>query len=138
MVLIGHSSHSLTKQQSVAPKDLQGHPLVLFGPETPTRRAIDRFFRKHGVRPNVVMELDHIATLMHAVEVDIGLSIVPVPAVESRDTLKALSFKGDPFVRPLGILHRRGRSFSVATQKLLEVLTEGKQIPDPGRKRKKI
>ncbi len=139
MALICPPSNPLTKQKTVAPKDLQDHPLILFTPETPTRRAIDRFFRKHGVRPIVVMELDHIATLKHAVEVDIGLSIVPAPAVEQEvalGTLKALPFKGDPFIRPLGILHRRGRSFSVATQKLLEVLTEGKYT-QPVRKGKK-
>ena len=63
---------------------------------------------------------------MHAVEVDIGVSIVPSSAIEqgrARDTLTAVPFRGDPFVRPLGILHRKGRSFSIATQKLLEVLT---------------
>lgn len=126
MVLICQSSHELAGRDDIGPKELDAHPLILFSTETPTRKAIDRFFRKHNVRPNVVMELDHIATLMHAVEVDIGVSIVPSSAIEqgrARDTLTAVPFRGDPFVRPLGILHRKGRSFSIATQKLLEVLT---------------
>ena len=126
MVVICHPSCPLAEQDAVEPKELGGLPLILFSSETPTRRAIDRFFRKNGVRPNIVMELDHISTLLHAVEVDIGISIVPGEAVRqqrSRDSLKALSFKGQPFIRPLGILQRRGRSLSVATQKLLEVLT---------------
>lgn len=126
VVLICHPSNPLAKQKSVSPKQIEGIPLILFTPETPTRRAIDRFFRKHSVKPNVVMELDHIATLKNAVEVDIGVSIVPAPSVEQekvRQTLTALPFTGNPFTRPLGILYRRGRSLSVATQKLLEVLT---------------
>ena len=129
MVVICHPSCSLSGQQAVAPRHLNQHPLVLFGPKTPTRQAIDRFFRKHSVHPNVVMELDHISTLIHAVEVDIGVSIVPAPAVgqERPSPLKAIPFEGDPFFRPLGILHRRGRSFSVATQRLLDVLTEAKK-----------
>ena len=126
MVVICPPTHDLANRSEVLPKDLSQYPLILFTPETPTRRAIDRFFRKHGVRPNVVMELDHIATIKHAVEVDIGLSIVPLNAIDqekARGTLTYLPFKNDTFVRPLGILYRRGRSLSVATQKLLDVLT---------------
>ena len=133
VVLICHPSNPLAKQQSISPKELEGIPFILFTPETPTRRAIDRFFRKHSIKPDVVMELDHIATLKNAVEVDLGVSIVPEPAVEQekmRKTLIALPFVGEPFTRPLGILYRRGRSLSVATQKLLEVLTNERQPRD--------
>ena len=133
MVLICHSSHELAQHDSIAPKELDAFPLILFSTETATRKAIDRFFRKHNVRPNVVMELDHIATLMHAVEVDIGVSIVPSSAIEqgrARDALKAIPFKGEGLVRPLGILHRKGRSFSMATQKLLDVLTSNARETD--------
>ena len=34
--------------------------------------------------------------------------------------------EGEPFNRPVGILYRKGRSFSLATQKLLEVLSDKK------------
>ena len=128
LVVACHPSNPLAARSEVTPKDLCQQPLILFTPETPTRRAIDRFLRKHGVRPKVVMELDHISTIKHAVEVDIGISIVPVNAIEYEKewgTLKELPFQGEPFERPLGILYRRGRSLSVATQKLLNILTEG-------------
>ena len=131
MVVISHPENTIAQESSIMPNVLNDAPLILFTPETPTRRAIDRFFRKHRVRPNIVMELDHIATIKHAVEVDIGLSVVPMTAVEKElevGTLKTVTFQEDSFVRPLGILYRRGRSLSVATQKLLDVLTlaEGK------------
>ncbi len=133
MVLICHRSNPLAALESIEPSKLTGQPLILFAPETPTRTALDRFFRKHSVRPTVVMELDHIATLLHAVEVDIGISIVPECTVahhQSRDILKVISFEGEGLSRPLGILHRKGRSFSIATQKLLEVLTN--DVAEPG------
>ncbi|MBT5830561.1 MAG: LysR family transcriptional regulator, partial [Candidatus Latescibacteria bacterium] len=72
--------------------------------------------------------LDHIATMKHAVEVDIGISIVPLNSIEEeieRGTLCYLPIDDRGFVRPLGILYRKGRSLSVATQKLLDVLLEG-------------
>jgi len=127
MVLASHPDRSLVAGEAVEPRDLDGQPLILFTPETPTRRAIDRFFRRHGVRPNVVMELDHISTLKHAVEVDIGLSILPARSISSEEawgTLKSVEFAGDRFTRPVGILYRRGRSFSLATQRLMDTLIQ--------------
>ena len=125
MVVACHPSNPLAKQDSVAPKTLGLFPMILFVHETPTRQALDRYFKQNGVRPNIAMELDHIDTIKDAVEIDIGISIVPAPSVEreqTEGTLSVLPLEGEPLVRPLGILHRQGRSFSVATRKLLEVL----------------
>ena len=132
MVVVSHPGSDLAKKSPVDPKELDGRPLILFTPETPTRRAIDRFLRKHSVRPNVVMELDHIATIKHAVEVDIGVSILPSQAVQyeqSWGTLTPTPFNDEPFTRPVGIIYRKGRSFSLATQKLIEVLSNGHGVP---------
>ena len=128
MVIASHPESDLAGQSNVDPKILDGRPLILFTPETPTRRAIDRYLRKFGVRPNVVMELDHIATIKHAVEVDIGVSILPSLAIKYEQgwgTLSSTTFKDESFSRPVGILYRKGRSFSLATQKLIEVLSDG-------------
>jgi len=132
MVVVCHPENELAGMSQIDPKELEGRPLILFTPETPTRRAIDRFLRKHVVRPNVVMELDHIATIKHAVEVDIGVSILPSLSVQyeqSWGTLSATTFNGEPFVRPVGLLYRKGRSFSLATQKLIEVLSTRNPAP---------
>lgn len=125
--VVCHPSNQIASLSEISPKELGQHPIILFTQETPTRQAIDQFFRKHGVKPKIVMELDHIATIKHAVEVDIGISIVPANAIKQEKewgTLKDLPFQGEPFDRPLGILYRRGRSLSLATQKLLDILTE--------------
>ena len=130
MVVTMHPNHELASRKTLSPKELNKYPLVLFTGETPTRHAIDRFFKKHKVRPNIVMELDHIATIKHAVEVDIGLSIVPINAIEHElacNTLACLHFVDRDFDRPLGILFRKGRSLSMATQKLLNILLNGVQ-----------
>ncbi len=130
MVVICSVSNPLSVQSSVSPGQLADHPLILFTPEAPTRTAVDRHFRKHGVTLRPVMELDHIATLIHAVEVDIGISLVPASALRQgrfKDTLKALPLQGKPLIRTLGVLQRRGRSFSMAAQKLMETLSRGQQ-----------
>ncbi len=134
MIVACNPDNELAQMKQLSPRELDGRPLILFTPETPSRRAIDRYLRKHGVKPNVVMELDHIATIKHAVEVDIGVSIIPSESADyekSWGTLKTVEFDGDLFSRPVGILYRKGRSFSLATQKLLEVLSENKPTDEP-------
>ena len=126
MVVACHPSNPLAKLDAVDPLELVKHPLVLFSSENPTRQAIDRFLRKYKATPNVVMELDHIDVIKDTVEVDLGISLVPAPSVEiekDNGTLAVLPLKGEQLVRPLGILRRRGRNLSTATQKLLEILT---------------
>ncbi len=130
MVVICHPSSPLSARRSIDLKELEQYPMILFNPQTHTRQAIDRFFRKHRMHPNVVMELDHIDIIKDTVEVDLGISIVPAPSVELeslKGTLKVLTLKGESLFRPLGILHKRGRSLSPATQKLLEILTKNKK-----------
>ncbi len=127
MVVICHPSNPLAAQESIDLKALENYPMVLFNPETHTRQAIDRFFRKHRANPKVAIELDHIDIIKDSVEVDLGISVVPAPSVElekRKGTLKVLTLKGEPLVRPLGILQKRGRSLSSATRKLLGVLTD--------------
>ena len=130
MVVTMHPDHELASQDAFVPQELSKYPLVLFTPETPTRRAIDQFLKKHKIRPDIVMELDHIAPIKHAVEVDIGISILPLNAIEqelARKTLAHLHFVERDFDRPLGILFRKGRSLSIATQKLLDILINSDQ-----------
>lgn len=125
MVVACHPENPIAGKSGIKPSELVDLPLILFTQETPTRKAVDKFLRKHGVRPTVVMELDHIATLLHAVEVDIGVAIVPATAVrieQDRKSLVSVPILSDDLIRPLGILYRKGRSFSIATQKLLDVL----------------
>ena len=126
MVVICSVSNPLGMKTQVSPGELAGQPLILFTPEFPTRTAVDRYFRKHGVTLRSVMELDHIATLIHAVEVDIGISLVPSSALRQgrfKDTLRALPLRGKPLIRTLGVLQRKGRSHSMATRRLYETLT---------------
>ena len=130
LVVICHPEHPFAEKQSLAIKELDKYRFIAFTEETPTRQALDQVFRKQRIHPEIVMELDHIATIKNAVEVDLGVSVVPAPSVEQeskRGTLTVLPLEGEPLFRPLGILRRQGRSLSVATQKLIEVLTEDKE-----------
>jgi len=104
---------------------------VAFEPDIPTRRAVDRIFRDHGLTVEPVMEFDNIETVKRAVEIDAGIAIVPRGTIEQEirnGALVSLDFKGkpkgEPYYRPLGILHKNGRVLSPAVRRFLETLQE--------------
>jgi DNA-binding transcriptional LysR family regulator len=73
-----------------------------------------------------VSEVDNIDTIKRFVEVGQGIAIVPEPAVQSEaksETLTAVQFSDEELSRPLGIIHRKGRPFSLAAERFVEFLT---------------
>jgi DNA-binding transcriptional LysR family regulator len=87
LVAIMQPDHSLAHQRSVSPLQLAAEPLILGEQGGNTRRLINLFFEKSGVRPEVIMELGSMTSIKRMVEHGLGMSIVPRSAV--RDELKA-------------------------------------------------
>ena len=99
-----------------------------FEKDIPTHKAIDKVLQKHQVRVNYVAEVDNIEVIKRIVEVGTGISIAPAPAVgpEIRSqSLVAIPFSDEHFVRQLGIIHKEGRHFSPAAEKFIDTLTPG-------------
>jgi DNA-binding transcriptional LysR family regulator len=80
---------------------------------------------------NVVLHFDNIAHIKEAVAHGSGLSIVPKPIVEADATagrLIALPLGPPRLIRPLGILYRRRKRLSKATQAFLRLLEESEEM----------
>lgn len=127
LVLICCPDHPFARSESISLKKLTAQPFVTFQRDIPTRRALDEIFKKNGVAVATKAEFDNIELIKRAVEIGIGVSIVPSMTVKSEiqaGLLKALALAEGPFMRPLAILYRRGRSLPPALKKLIAVLTE--------------
>jgi DNA-binding transcriptional LysR family regulator len=128
LVLVVPSDSALARHAKVSISQLQGQNFVGFERDIPTRKASDRILREHGVRPQYTLEFDNIETIKRAVEIGLGVAIVPRLAVENevqRGSLKLLEFEEGTFTRPLAIIYKRGRELSPAVRKFIEVLTIG-------------
>jgi DNA-binding transcriptional LysR family regulator len=134
MVLIVPPNHrKLAGRQSVRFSELEGESFIGYERDIPTRKATDRVLRTHDVKPRYVMEFDNIETIKRAVEIGLGVAIVPRPSVEREATLgwvKVLGFEGETFLRPLAIIYKRSRELWPALRKFIDVLTAG--VPSPG------
>jgi len=128
LVLICPPEHPLAARKKVKAADLNGQDFVQFERDIPTRRAIDRILKSHGVAVHRVAEFDNIETIKRAVEVGFGLAIVPRPSVvdEQRSGQLGVVTLAEPeWTRAVGAIHRSDRILSTAAQKFIELLKNG-------------
>jgi DNA-binding transcriptional LysR family regulator len=127
LVLICHPQHTLAKQKSVKLKSLAGQKIIGFEPDIPTRKALDKILREHGVDVKVVMEFDNVETVKRAVEIDAGISIVPLGTVTqeiAKSTLIAMEIEDGEFYRPLAAIYKKNKVLSPAMKQFLTILKD--------------
>lgn len=131
LVAVLPPEHELANAKQINASDLEGEDFIGFEANIPTRRHIDRLLKADRTRVNVTLEFDNIELLKRAIMVGSGVSILPRGNVEveaSRGDLAMVPFKdAKTWVRPVGILRRRGRQPSPAEQKFLSILEPEKQ-----------
>jgi len=127
LVLICHPQHPFTKQKSIKLKALTGQKIIGFEPDIPTRKALDKILREHGVEVKHVMEFDNVETVKRAVEIDAGISIVPLGTVTqeiSKQTLASVEIEDGQFFRPLAAIYKKNKVLSPAMKQFLSILKE--------------
>ncbi len=127
MVLISHPQHPLMKQKTVKTSQIAGEKFIAFEPDIPTRKAIDKVLKDHGITLHPVMEFDNIETVKRAVEIDAGIAIVPLSTVVqevSKQTLAQVPFEDADFYRQLAIIYKKNKVLSPAMKQFISLLKE--------------
>jgi DNA-binding transcriptional LysR family regulator len=127
LVLVCHPSHPFAKLKTVRLKALAGQKIIGFEPDIPTRKALDKILKEYDVEVKHVMEFDNVETVKRAVEIDAGISIVPMGTVAqeiSKQTLVALPIEDGDFFRPLAALYKKNKVLSPAMKQFLALLKE--------------
>ena len=133
MVAACHPQHRLAHKAKISLRELVGEPFVGFDPDLVIRKRIDGFLREHGVEARVTLTFDNIEAVKRAVEAGTGVAILPRPTLEHElqaGTLAAVPLSGVNFVRPLGIIYRRGRPLYPTTESFIHLLQESGAGPD--------
>ena len=127
LTLICYPEHRFAKRKTIEIEQIDGEPLIGYERDIPSRKAIDKILREHQVTPNYVMEFDNVETMKQSVEAGQGITILPRATVENEiraKTLYVVNFT-ESYLRPIAVIHRKGRNFSIAAQKFLDMLTDG-------------
>jgi DNA-binding transcriptional LysR family regulator len=125
MVLACAPTHRFAGRERVSLDELNGEPVVSFDSDLTIRREIDRALAGRNTKARVVMEFDNIETIKRAVEIGAGVAFLPEPTITrevAAGTLVAVPISSDELVRPLGILHRRGKELGVTVRRFIELL----------------
>ena len=126
LVLTCPPQHPFAKLKVVKFKALNGQKFISFDPDMPTRKALDKLFKEHGVVAEHVMEFDNIETAKRAVEIDAGVAIVPEGAVRqevANQSLASVRLERDHF-RQLGVIYKKSKVLSPAIKQLITLLKE--------------
>jgi DNA-binding transcriptional LysR family regulator len=129
LVLICHPQHPFARLKGIKLKALAGQKFIGFDPGIPTRKALDRILRQYKVKVQTVMEFDNIEIIKRAVEIDAGISIVPLSTISqeiSKQTLSAVRLDDGDFSRPIAAIYKRNRVLSPAMKQFLAILREQK------------
>jgi len=128
MVVAVAPGHELALRASVSARDLEGREFIGFDEDLPIRQEIDRYLANQGVDVRVTLHFDNLQSLKEAVaETKSAVSILP-GRVLRRETaigrLVAIPIEAPGLYRPLGIIHRRKKTFHPAAQAFLELLQQ--------------
>ena len=121
VVLIVPPTHPWAAKKQIRLAQLHGQPFIVPQAEFP----VDQIFQKTKFRVKVVHAFDNIEITKRAVEVGLGLALVPqITVVEEvqRGRLKALELAEGPFERPIGILTRKRAELSVPARTFIDLL----------------
>jgi DNA-binding transcriptional LysR family regulator len=133
MTLVCAPGHRLAGRGPLALEDLAGENVIGFDSDLTIRREIDRVLQLHGAEVRVIMEFDNIETIKRAIEIDAGVALLPEPTVlreVAAGSLIAVPLLSDELVRPLGIIHRRGKELGITTRRFIELLQNQSDFAD--------
>jgi DNA-binding transcriptional LysR family regulator len=130
LVLACSPKHSLANESQVDIHRLQFERFIAFEKDVTTRIWIDGILERYNVVVRPVMEFDNIETVKRAVEINSGISILPQTALlqeVASGTIRAIPFANEQFVRPTGIIMRKGKILGQAGRYFIELLRKRRQ-----------
>jgi DNA-binding transcriptional LysR family regulator len=126
LILVGRARDWPTSARRVRLEAVADRPLVFFDRGSSDWTLSHGLFRRAGLVPNVVMEVETIETAKRMVERGVGIAFLPHLAVAReirRRTLVAMEIvDAEPLSRSLDVIHPRQRPLGAEALALLRAL----------------
>ena len=130
MVVLAATDHPLAKARSITAERLAEEPFLMREPGSGTRLATEQFFREHGLRCKIKMELGSNEAIKQAVAGDLGIAVLSAHTLalerHARE-LVILDVQGFPIQRHWYLAYPKDKTLSVVAQAFLGFMkTESK------------
>lgn len=122
LVLAVPAAHPLAARRSARFAQLDRVPLAMLGARFATRRLLDGYFQRAGVRPHVVVEIDSVDALLHLVQQGVAAAFLPGRMVGRAPRVRLLQVTDPKPVRPAGLVWRRSAYRSAAAVAFADTL----------------
>ena len=128
--------HPLAKKRKVSWQELGQYDFMSVSKSSGNRMLLDLALASADQRPQSIYEAQHVTTLLGLVEAGMGVAAVPSLAMPSADhpVLASVPLFDPIITRRIGLIRRKGRSFTPAAEKLYELLLDLR----PGSRRKSV
>ena len=137
MVLVMEDQHPLSTRDRITFKDLTPYTFIHFERGSNTRKLLDEIFQEEKLHFSNNMELENVEITKPLVEIGLGISIIPYPAVAKDGENKSLYYRriqGRRIYRELGWVSLKSDYTIRALKQLLGLFEEMKdQLTPSGR-----
>ena len=126
LVYVCNPDHPLAKHKTVTLDQFHGTDFVAFPQELQIRKEIDRHLRQRLISVNIVAEYKNVQTLIQAVEVGLGGTILPANSVRTEvklGKLISIPISSPEMTQPLGIVHKQGKVFTPAMTEFISLMS---------------
>jgi LysR family transcriptional regulator, low CO2-responsive transcriptional regulator len=135
LVLTAHPRHPDARRQHARLEEVESWPLIFYDRGSSDWTLTQGLFRRAGLLPNAVLEVEGIETAKRMVERRLGLGFLPRIAVAQelrRGRLVAIEIVDvEPLHRNLDVIHRRDQPLTPEGQALLQVLQTAARSLEP-------
>jgi DNA-binding transcriptional LysR family regulator len=126
LVLVGHRAHRAATKQQVRLEEVESWPLIFYDRGSSDWTLTQGLFRRAGLLPNVVLEVETIEAAKRMVERKLGFSFLPqIALTQELRQGKLVSIEimdAEPLRRNLDVIHPRRRPLAKEALDLLALL----------------
>ena len=134
MVLVMDRKHPLATKKEILFQDLPPYAFIHFERGSNTRNLIDQIFSEEGVHFPSIMELQNVEIMKPLVEIGLGISMIPYPAMVQHSERPLLCYRrieGRKIYRELGWVFLKSDYMSRTMRQLLLLFEEMKEKFEP-------
>lgn len=126
-VPLAASDHPLAGRENIPLERLAREPFILREQGSGTRKATERFFRRHGLKVTVRMELGGTEAIKQAVAGGLGVTVLSAHTLGfagASGLLSVLDVQGFPIERNWHLVHARGKELSPVARAFRDFVLE--------------
>jgi DNA-binding transcriptional LysR family regulator len=125
LVLVCNNDSKFARRKTIQLKELEEQNLISFENPMASHKAIMAILKSEGVSVKIAKQFDNIEMIKHAVEIDLGMAILPISSVANLgkdQNLNIVDFKNKPYFREIGIIYRKGKILTSSVKKFIALI----------------